>query len=195
MNVRRIWFAALLALACSALVSAQARQRVILAIGDSMTAGYGVDAESSYPAQMEKELKSRGYEFRVVNHGVTGSTTTQAMSRLIRGLALQPEIVIIQLGGNDAAQGIPRDVSRQNLRTMIQRFKPGGAKIFFAGGRFPHLDEVATELNVPVIPFLDGVRGNRELLLADGAHPTGEGYVIVVRNILKALEPLLQKQK
>src|SRR2546422_1645794 len=166
---------------------------IILAIGDSMTAGYGVAPELSYPAQLERELKNRGYNYRVVNQGVTGSTTTQALSRLNRALAIQPEIVIIQLGGNDGAQGIPRDVSRETLRIIIQRFKPGGARIFFAGGRFPYLDDLARELNVPVIPFLEGVREHRELLLNDGAHPTGEGYTVVVGNILKALEPIIRE--
>jgi acyl-CoA thioesterase-1 len=165
---------------------------VILAIGDSITAGYGVAPELSYPAQLETELNKRGYEYRVVNQGVTASTTTQALGRLGRALALQPHIVIIQLGGNDASQGIPRDVSRENLRIMIQRFKPGGARIFFAGGRFPYLDEVAREQNVQIIPLLDGVAGHRELLLADGVHPTGEGYAVAVLNVVKALEPFLR---
>jgi acyl-CoA thioesterase-1 len=169
-----------------------ARPPVILAIGDSMTAGYGVAAEDSYPAQLEKELKNRGYNFQVANYGVTGSTTTQALSRMTRALALQPEIVIIQLGGNDISQGIARNVSRENVRRMIQRFKPGGARIFFAGGRFSHLDEVARELGVPVIPFLDGVRERREFLLDDGVHPTREGYAVVIRNILKVVEPLIR---
>jgi len=166
-----------------------AQAPVILAIGDSMTAGYGVEPDGSYPAQLEKELQHRGYNYRVVNYGVSGSTTIQALGRMTRALALQPEIVIIQLGGNDSSQGIPRAVSRDNLRKMIQRFQPGGAKIFFLGGRFPHLDELATELHVPVIPFLEGVRGNRDLLLDDGAHPTREGYAVVIQNILKVLEP------
>jgi acyl-CoA thioesterase-1 len=186
-----IHFIALLTLA----LQATPRQPVILAIGDSMTAGYGVPAEFSYPAQLEKELKNRGLDYRVVNQGVTGSTTTQALGRMTRAMAIQPDIVIIQLGGNDAAQGIPRNVSRENLRIMIERFKPGGARIFFAGGRFPHLDELARELNVPIIPFLEGVQGHRELLLNDGAHPTGEGYAIVVQNVLKALQPVINQRK
>jgi acyl-CoA thioesterase-1 len=165
---------------------------VILAIGDSMTAGYGVTADSSYPAQLERELKHRGYNYRVVNQGVTGSTSTQALSRLTRALAIQPDIVIIQLGGNDVSNGISRDVSRENVRTIIQRFKPGGARIFLAGGRFPYLDDLAKEMSVPVIPFLDGVAGHPDLLLADRAHPTAEGYTIVVQNILKVLEPALR---
>jgi acyl-CoA thioesterase I len=166
---------------------------VILAIGDSMTAGYGVAHELAYPAQLEKELNMRGYAYRVVNLGVTGSTTTQAMSRLNRGLALSPEIVIIQLGGNDVAQGIPRSISRENIRTMIERFKPGGAHLFLAGGRFSYLDDLAREQGIPVIPFLDNVEGHADLLLNDGHHPTGEGYTVVVRNVLKVLEPFLQK--
>src|SRR5579862_5329889 len=105
-------------------LQASPKTQVILAIGDSMTAGYGVPAESSYPAQLERALKTRGYNYRVVNQGVTGSTTTQAMGRLTRALAIQPDVVIIQLGGNDISQGIRREVSIENVRTMIQRFKP-----------------------------------------------------------------------
>jgi acyl-CoA thioesterase-1 len=110
-------------------------------------------------------------------------------------LAAQPHIVIIQLGGNDVSQGIPQSVSRENVRTMIQYFKPGGALVLFAGGRFSYLDDLARELNVPVIPFLDGVAGHRDLLQADGVHPTAEGYTVVVSNILKVLEPLLKTRK
>ena len=173
------------------LFQTSARTPTILAIGDSMTAGYGVAGDSSYPAQLERELKKRGYDYRVVNQGVTGSTTTQALSRLTRALAIQPDIVIIQLGGNDVSQGIPRDVSRENVRTIIQRFKPGGARIFFAGGRFPYLDALAKEMNVSVIPFLDGVQGHPEFLSSDGVHPNAEGYTIVVQNILKTLKDSL----
>src|SRR6185436_18228198 len=94
----------------------QGGRPVILAVGDSMTAGYGVAAEESYPAQLEKELIKRGFNYRVVNQGVTGSTTAQALGNFTRGLALSPAIVIIQLGGNDAAAGIRPEVSRENLR-------------------------------------------------------------------------------
>jgi acyl-CoA thioesterase-1 len=176
-------------------LQASAHQPVIVALGDSMTAGYGVPPEDSYPAQLQKELQKLGHDYRVINLGVAGSTTTQAMSRMTRALAAQPEIVIIQLGGNDISQGIPRNVSRDNLRTMIERFRPGGIRVFLAGGRFPYLDELAKELNVPVISFLDGVQGHPELFISDGVHPTGEGYSIVVRNILKTIGPVLDKKK
>jgi acyl-CoA thioesterase-1 len=177
------------------LLQTGARQPVIVAIGDSMTAGYGVAPELSYPAQLEKELTRRGYPHRVVNQGVTASTSTQVLSRLTRALAAQPHIVIIQLGGNDISQGIPRSVTRQNLQTIVSRFKPGGARLLLAGGRFSYLDDLATELRIPVVPFLSGVAGNPELLQADGVHPTGEGYTVVVENILKVLEPVLEDMK
>jgi acyl-CoA thioesterase-1 len=144
---------------------------------------------------LQRELTKRGNAYRVINQGVTGSTTIQAFSRLNRALAAQPEIVIIQLGGNDAAQGIPRDVTRETLRKMIARFKSGGARIYFAGGRFPYLDEVATEEKIPVISFLDGVVGHRELLLTDGVHPNSDGYKVVAHNILDGIDPYLREKK
>ena len=177
------------------MMQANARQPVIVAIGDSITAGYGVASELSYPAQLEKELNRRGYPFRVLNQGVTASTSTQILGRLTRALAANPDIVIVQLGGNDVSQGIPQNVSRENLRTIINRFKPGGARILLAGGRFPYLDELARELNVPVIPFLQGVSGQRNLLIDDGVHPSGEGYAVIVENILRTLEPLLREKR
>ena len=193
--------ASLLVLACMLIAAPAAgpahaqnqRQRVIVAIGDSMTAGYGVAPEFSYPAQLEKELNKRGYAYRVVNLGVSGSTSAQAMGRLNRALALAPDIVIIQIGGNDRAQGIRPEVSRANVRSMIRKFKPGGARIFFAGGRFAYLDDLAGEENISLIPFFEGVRGNPELLQADGSHPTAEGYVVVVNNVLRVLEKYIRK--
>jgi acyl-CoA thioesterase I len=157
-----------------------------------MTAGYGIPAEQSYPAQLERELLRRGYNYRVANHGVTGRTTAQAFGDFTRGLALSPAIVIIQLGGNDAAAGIPPAVSRENIRKMIQRLKPGRARVFLAGGRFSYLDELAKSEGVSVIPFLEGVAGNPDLLISDLRHPNADGYAVVVRNILKVLEPALR---
>ena len=175
-----------------ALLVQQNDRPVILAVGDSMTAGFGVAVEEAYPAQLEKELERRGFHYRVVNQGVTGSTTAQALSNFSRGLALSPEIVIIQLGGNDVAAGIPSAVSRENIRTMIQRLKPGHARVFLAGGRFPVLDELAKAEDVTLIPFLREVEGHPDLMIADGRHPNAAGYAIVVRNILEVLQPKLR---
>jgi acyl-CoA thioesterase-1 len=183
----------LLLAALALFLQSEPRQPVIVTIGDSMTAGYGVAPEWTYPAQLEKEVNRRGYPYRVLNQGVTASTSTQVRSRLTRALATGPHIVIIQFGGNDASQGIPQSISRDNLRMIVDRFKPGGARLFFAGGRFPYMDNLAKELNIPVIPFLEGVSGHRDLLLDDGIHPNAEGYAVVVENILKTLEPAMKE--
>ena len=175
-------------------LSPQTPKPVILCVGDSMTAGYGVAAEQSYPAQLEKELVKRGFNYRVVNQGVTGSTTAQALGGFTRGLALSPAIVIIELGGNDAAAGIDPAVSRENIRAMIQRLKPGHARVFLAGGRVSSIDEVAKAEGVTVIPFLDGVAGHADLLISDGHHPNAAGYAVVVSNILNVLEPALARK-
>lgn len=164
---------------------------VILTIGDSITAGYGVNPSLSYPAQLEQELSRRGYTYRVMNQSAPGRTTAQAAGLLTQALALQPAIVIIQVGGNDRGQGIPKDASIRNVRLMIERFKPGGARIFFAGGRVSYLDEAARQEGVEIIPLLEGVAGHPELLLSDGVHPTAEGHAIIVQNVLRALAPLL----
>jgi acyl-CoA thioesterase-1 len=182
----------ILALLASLLQSDPNAPRVILAFGDSMTAGYGVAADLSYPAQLEKALRQAGHNVSVVNQGVTASTTVQAMNRMTRALMAQPSIVIIQLGGNDAGQGIPREVTTRNLRTMIQRFQGFGVKVIFAGGRFPYLDQLAGEAGVPVVPFLEGLGRNPELFIEDGIHPNGDGYAKVVANIRKAVEPMLR---
>jgi acyl-CoA thioesterase I len=183
----------ILFLALLALMAPQGERRVILAVGDSMTAGYGVPAEQSYPAQLERELARRGLNYRVANQGVTGRTTGQALGDFTRGLVLSPEIVIIQLGGNDAAAGIRPEVSRENIRRMIQRLKPGHARVFLAGGRFPYLDELAQSEGATLIPFLEGVEGRPDLLIDDRRHPNAEGYTVVVRNILRVIEPVLSK--
>jgi acyl-CoA thioesterase-1 len=180
-----------LVLALLALMIPQDARPVILAIGDSMTAGFGVSAEESYPAQLEKELEKRGFHYRVVNQGVSGSTSAQALNGLTRGLVLSPKLVIIELGGNDAAAGIPSSASRENIRTMIKRLKPGHARVFLAGGRFPFIEELGKSEGVTVIPFLEGVEGHADLLIGDGHHPSGSGYAVVVRNILKVIAPAL----
>src|SRR5688500_10686124 len=141
-----------------------------------------------------------GYAFRVVNQGVSGNTTAMGLARFTRALALQPHVVIIQFGGNDRGFNVPQDITRENLRLMIHRFRAGGTRVFLAGRnlRTPEggslLEDLGKEENIPVISsFLDGVAGNDALLLSDGSHPNAEGYAIVVKNVLKALEPALKE--
>src|SRR3979490_2154002 len=106
-----------------AAVQAEPDRPGVLAVGESTTAGYGVDRDFSYPAQLQQQLDERGYHYRVVNHGVSGSTTQGALARLDRGLALKPSIVIIALGGNDAGSRLPIETTRANLGKLISMFK------------------------------------------------------------------------
>ena len=180
---------------------------VILAFGDSLTAGHGVDTEESYPAQLRAELDRRGYSYRVVNQGIDGDTTSGGIARLRGALDLAPQLVILELGGNDGLRGIPIGVARANLATMIEAFKEIGTRVVLAGLTLPRnygpdyirdfedmFVELADEYGVDRIPFfLEDVAGVRSLNLPDGIHPTGEGYTIVVKNVLETIEPFLTK--
>jgi acyl-CoA thioesterase-1 len=181
---------------------AGADRPVILAVGESTTAGYGVDRELSYPGQLQQKLDERGYRYRVVNHGVSGSTTQAALTRLDRGLALKPAIVIIALGGNDAASRFPIGITRANLGKLISMFKKVGAEVFVTNRNLPGggqnsssiFAELAREHDAVLMPPLTaGVAGDPDLLIEDGSHPNAAGYTIIVRNILAVIEPYLKK--
>lgn len=170
---------------------------VILAVGESTTAGYGVPGDLSYPAQLQRELDARGYRYRVVNHGVSGSTTFQALTRLDRGLALGPKIVLIALGGNDGASRVRPEATRANLTKMISLFKRTGAEVFLADRNLRGAEGLFAELAkeqgaVLMPPLTTGVAGHPELLIGDQTHPNAEGYAIIVGNLLKVLEPSLK---
>jgi acyl-CoA thioesterase I len=192
----------LIALEGAGAVQADADRPVILAVGESTTAGYGVDRDLSYPAQLQHRLDERGYRYRVVNHGVSGSTTAAALTRLDRGLLLEPRIVIIALGGNDASAHTPIDVMRANLGKLISMFKRAGAEVFVANRSLPGggadsgsiFAELAKEYHAVLMPpLLLDVSGHPDLLIEDGSHPNAEGYTIVVRHLLEVIEPYLKK--
>jgi acyl-CoA thioesterase-1 len=171
---------------------------VILAVGESTTEGYGVRRDLSYPAQLQKELDKRGYHYRVVNHGVSGSTTFDALTRLDRGVVLRPKIVIIALGGNDGGARVRPEATRANLTKMISIFKRTGAKVFLTDRNVRGADglfaDIAKEQGAILLPPLTtGVAGHPDLLIGDQSHPSAEGYTIIVGNLLKEIEPHLQK--
>lgn len=190
----------LLCLATHPLVAQTADDRpVILAIGESTTAGWGVPRDKSYPAQLQQLLDDAGYQYRVVNHGRSGSSTTMAMSNLHRGLTLQPEIVLIALGGNDRSQRMGADQTETNLRKMVSIFVLAGAKVYLADRTLtldnfqdpgPSLfSQVAEEEKASLMPSIrTGIAGNPQLLLGDMSHPNSEGYTIVANRIFRLLE-------
>ncbi len=180
-------------------------EHVIVAFGNSLTAGLGVAPQGSYPAQLEARLHAEGYSYRVVNAGVSGDTTAGGIRRLDWIIKTNPEIVILELGANDGLRGIPLNEVRANLSKMIQSLQDKGIQVVLAGMKLPPnygplytrgfsnlYSELAKEYDIPVIPFfLEGVATRPELTQDDGLHPTAEGYRHVVDNILPILLPLL----
>jgi acyl-CoA thioesterase-1 len=184
-----------------------AEERVIVAFGDSLTAGLGVPADQAYPARLGERLRREGYEYRVVNAGVSGDTTAGGLRRVDWALRLKPEIVILELGVNDALRGQSLASVRANLDQLVRRFQAAGAQVLVAGMRLPPnygsryaedfhrlFGEVARARNAPHMPFfLEGVGAIPRLNQADGIHPTAEGYAIVVDRLWPHLVPLLRR--
>jgi acyl-CoA thioesterase-1 len=180
---------------------------IILAFGDSLTAGSGLAAGSGYPEKLQKALDERGYNYRVINAGVGGDTTGGGVARVQSAIRMKPEIVILELGGNDGLRGIPIDVMRSNLDELVTEFKNAGAQVLLAGMTLPRnfgpdyissfekvYPELASKHDVTLMPFfLEGVGGDPRLNLEDLIHPNEEGYRIVAANVLKYVEPLLKK--
>jgi acyl-CoA thioesterase-1 len=177
---------------------------VILAVGESTTAGYGVPADQSYPAQLQQLLDAQGFAYRVVNHGRSGSTVAMALAGLDRGLRLQPAIVLIAIGGNDAGNRVAVERTEQQLRKLVGLFVRTGASVYLAdrqsetdGGRAQDVSlyaRVARAEGAKLMPSLrDGIAGEPSLLIADGRHPNAEGYAIIARRLFDLLAPQLQR--
>jgi acyl-CoA thioesterase-1 len=180
---------------------------VIAAFGDSLTAGLGVSAEEAYPAQLQRRLDQSGYRYRVLNAGVSGDTTAGAVRRVDWVLKSKPDIVIVEFGGNDGLRGLDLAETRRNLDQVIERLKAADVTVVLAGMKLPPnygeeyttrfvelYPELARKHGVPLIPFfLEGVAAKTSLNQADGIHPTGEGYRVIVENLVTTLKPLLVK--
>ena len=211
-GVRGARFALLLLLSLSAAMlsapaGAGAEEPVIVAFGDSLTAGLGVSPSEAYPALLEARLRREGYAYRVINAGVSGDTTAGGLRRVDWALRLKPAIVIVELGANDALRGQDLGGVRANLDSIVERFQASGARVLVAGMRLPTnygerygagferlFAEVAAKRKAAFMPFfLDGVAGETRLNQADGIHPTAEGYQIIADRLWPYLRPLLKK--
>jgi acyl-CoA thioesterase-1 len=180
---------------------------VVLVVGDSLSAGYGIKPEESWVTLLGERLRSEGYGYQVVNASISGDTTTGGLRRLPRSLAThQPAVVIIELGGNDGLRGTPVNVMRANLERMITLAQEAGARVILAGMQIPTnygaqytrafagvYPELAKKYSLPLIPFfLDGVALDPTLIQSDGIHPTAEAQPKLLANVWPVLKPELK---
>ncbi|MBK7826824.1 MAG: arylesterase [Nannocystis sp.] len=178
---------------------------VILALGDSLTAGLGLAQSQAWPALLQARLDAAGRKYRVVNAGVSGDTTAAGLARLDWQLSQKPAVVILELGANDGLRGLPVADARDNLARIISRCQAAKVKVLLAGMQVPPnmgpeysaafrdiFPALAAEYDVPLIPFLlAGVAGDPQRNQADGIHPTAEGHVVVAATVWEHLQPLL----
>lgn len=180
---------------------------LVVFLGDSLTAGYGLPQAEAYPALLQQQLAQAGLPFRGVNAGVSGDTSAGGVERLDWLLRQHPDVLVLELGANDGLRGLPAEHTESNLRQIIERTLAAGTRVLLLGmqvptnygpeyasefaGIFPALAEAT---GVPLVDFLlDGVGGRPELNLADGIHPTAAGHHILADNVRPELEALLRE--
>lgn len=185
--------------------AAETRPEIVF-LGDSLTAGLGLDTPLSFPSLIQQRLDDRGLPFAVVNAGVSGDTSAGGLRRLEWSLQGNPRVLIVALGGNDGLRGLPPDELKKNLAAIIEAGQRAGLQVILAGMEAPPNNgpdytarfrrvypELAKAYDIPLIPFLlDGVAGDPALNQADGIHPNPEGARRVADTVWSALEPVLK---
>ncbi|MFQ5929115.1 MAG: arylesterase [Acidobacteriota bacterium] len=180
---------------------------MILILGDSLTAGYGLDPSQAFPALIQQEIDALGWNFKVMNAGLSGDTSADGLRRIDWLLRRKIEFLVLELGANDALRGLPLDETERNLQAIIDKVRKRypEVKIVIAGMLVPPnlgqqyterfrsiFPELAKRNKVALIPFLlEGVAGRPELNLPDGIHPTATGHEIIAQTLWKVLRPLL----
>jgi len=186
--------------------SANAETRNLLVVGDSLSAAYGMAPEHGWVRLLQQRLDEQGKDYRVINASITGDTTKGGLTRLPDALQRhQPDIVIIELGGNDGLRGFAPENTRDNLRQMIGLARQHDAKVLLLGVRIPAnygkiyrerfsavFRQLAETEQVPLVPeFMSGVAEHLELMQADGIHPSRQAQPRLLDNVWPALSPLL----
>ncbi len=196
--------------AMAALVNASTKAAApvtLLALGDSLTAGYGLPATDSFPSQLQKALQAKGRAVRVVNAGVSGDTSAGGLARLDWALADKPQTAIVALGANDGLRGLDPAKMEANLDAIVTKLQNAGVKVLLAGMEAPPnlgpdygqafrgaYARVAERRKVAFYPFfLDGVAANPALNQKDGLHPTAQGVAIIVGRMMPTVEKLLDQ--
>ena len=187
----------------------EAQRKTIVIFGDSLSAGYGVDPSEAYPALLQEKIDAAGWNFTVVNAGVSGNTSADGLNRINWLLQRPVDVFVLELGGNDGLRGFPLTNTAKNLQAIIDRVKGKypDAQIVIAGMQIPAnlgaayttafkniFPALAEKNHATLIPFLlEGVGGRPELNQPDHIHPTVAGHRIVTGNVWKVLEPVLER--
>ncbi len=185
-----------------------ANHRMLVCYGDSITAGYGLADGQAYPSDLQRDLTAEGYRYRVLNRGTSGATSKDAVVGLPEILALHPDVVIVEFGGNDGLRGLPLDQTRRNLDEILDALAAGHIRVLLAGITLPpnygadyirsfeqvFRDAAAAHPRDAFVPMiykdLIPVPGT---IQGDGIHPTAKGSEIIARTLLPALKPLLAR--
>ena len=201
--MRMWWLSAGLALYC---LAQSAAAGTLLVVGDSISAGFGLDTRQGWVTLLQTRLKDEGFDDKVVNASISGDTSAGGQARLPALLAAyKPSLVVLELGGNDGLRGQPPAQLQQNLASMIEGARQAGAKVVLLGMRLPPnygvryttafakvYEQLAADKQVPLVPFfLEGVGGVPELMQADGIHPAQGAQQRLLENAWPAIKPLL----
>ncbi|MBD3654528.1 arylesterase [Kangiella sp.] len=204
MKMKLAWILFLVVAVFNVAATAKAQEKpTILVLGDSLSAGYNIDVEQGWVELLNQKLQQEGYPHTVINGSISGDTTTQGLLRLPTLLEQhEPEIVIIELGGNDALRGTAPNAIKRNLGKLIDTSKRSGAEVLLLGIQIPpnygqryaqaffdNYAQLANEKKVKLVPFfLKNVGGNDELMQDDGIHPNAKAQPILLHNIWPQLE-------
>jgi acyl-CoA thioesterase I len=191
--------------------AAEARP-IIVAFGDSLSEGTGVGYGESFPDILQQKLDAAGYKYRVVNMGIGGDTTTGGRARVHTVLALKPEVVLLELGGNDGLRGVPVAATKANLEHIVEALQAGGVqRIVLAGMSLPPnygaayirafeniYKDTAAKYRLALIPFLfediaKELRAKPGLMQRDGIHPSAAGHRIMAETVFRYMKPVLRK--
>ncbi len=180
----------------------------LMVFGDSLSAAYGIEESQGWVELLARKLDDEGYPYQVINGSVSGETTTGGLSRLPAMLdSYQPDLVILELGGNDGLRGLPLKAIRDNLVAMVELSREAGAEVMLTGIQIPpnygprytapfyqQYADIAAELKLPLVPFLiDGIPQQPELMQNDGIHPRAEAQGMILENVWPVLAPLLTR--
>jgi acyl-CoA thioesterase I len=205
---RGLWLACLGGVLLFGIAAAAPSPQTVLFLGDSITAGYGLELSQAYPALIQQRIKKEGLNFKVINAGQSGDTSAGGLARMDWLLKNKIDVLVLELGGNDGLRGLPVEVIRKNLQAIIDRARKQypQIKIVVAGMKMPPnmggqysrefeamFAALAKKNNATLIPFiLEGVGGVRQMNLPDGIHPTAGGHEIVAENVWTVLAPVLR---